>query len=302
MMSFSMKNVAIVGLGRWGKNLLREFSRISNIEICHSTGNVENIEWLRKNFPKVKHTKNFHDVLNNNSIDAVVISTPIKTHFHLTYQALLAGKHVFIEKPMAENSSYAKKLILLAKEKKVLLFVGHVFLYHPVLEKVRAINSKESINYLKFSWTKLGSFKEDILLDLLSHFISIIIELLGTPQSLRIIDIERIVSSYDIVTMEFRFNKGRKCIVDINRASNFKKRSITIVTAKNVLEWEDDILYKFNKKTFSYDLILNPKKTPLTVECETFIDSLNKRINYMNADKALKIIQLVEKCKKMIEK
>ncbi|MGI0011205.1 MAG: Gfo/Idh/MocA family protein [Nitrosopumilaceae archaeon] len=297
-----MKNVAIVGLGKWGKNLLREFSRVSNVGICHSAGNVKNIAWLRKNFPKIKHTENFQDILNNDSIDAVVISTPIKTHFYMSYQAIRAGKHVFIEKPMAENSSDAKKLILLAKEKNVLLFVGHIFLYHPILERVKTISSGESIKYLKFSWMKLGSFQEDILLDLLSHFISIIIELLGTPKNLRIIDARRIALSYDIVTIDFRFNKGRKCIVDINRASIFKRRSITIVTTKNVFEWEDDVLYKFNKRKLSYNLILNPRKTSLEVECETFIDNLNKRTDYTNANKALKIIQLVEKCKKMIGK
>ncbi|TSA16790.1 MAG: gfo/Idh/MocA family oxidoreductase [Nitrosopumilales archaeon] len=297
-----MKNIAIVGLGKWGKNLLREFSGVCNIAMCHSIGNRKNLEWLRKNFPNIKHTKNFQDILNDELIDAVVIASPIKTHFPLSSQVIHTQKHLFIEKTISENSSDARKLISMAKKKNLVLFVGHIFIHHPVLDRIKAITKNESITYLKLSWMKIGSFQENILLDLVSHFISIIIELLGIPRDVKVIDFKKVVSSYDIVTIEFRFNKGRRCIVDVNRVSNFKKRSITIVTTKNTFQWEDDILYKFNKKKHSYDLIFRPDRTSLEIECKKFIQSLNKRTDYSNADKSLKIIQLVEKCRKMMEK
>lgn len=300
-MNFTMKNLAVVGIGKWGKNLIREFSKISNVSICHSNGNKENITWLRKNFPDISHTKNFQDILNNKSINAIVIASPIKTHFSLAYQAIRANKHLFIEKTISENSENAKRLITMAKKKRLVLFTGHIFLYHPVLERIKQINKNESIVYLKLNWTKLGSFQENILLDLVSHFISIIVELLGIPESIKIINATKIVSSYDIITIEFGFKRHRKCIVDINRVSNFKKRSITIITTKNTFEWEDDILYKFNKRKLSYDLMLMPNKTPLEIECKTFIQSLDSKLGYSNANKALKIIQLVEKCQEMIK-
>lgn len=298
-----MKNIAIVGLGTWGKNLVLEFSKICNVVTCYNTGNKENLAWLRKNFPKIKHTKNFQDILNDESIDIVVIASPIKTHFSLSSQVIQAQKHLFIEKTIAENSVDAKKLISMAKEKNLVLFVGHIFLYHPILDKIKIIIKNESIVHLRCNWMKSGSFQEDVLLDLVSHFISIIIELLGCPKDIKIIDVRKIVSSsYDIVTIEFGFNKGRKCIIDVNRVSSFRKRSIMIVTTKNTFQWDDDNLYKFNKRKLSYDLVLRPNKTPLEIECKTFLQNLNKRSDYSNADKALKIIQLVEKCKKMIER
>lgn len=300
-MNFSMKKLAVIGIGKWGKNLICEFSKISNVDICHSNGNKENITWLRKNFPNISHTKNFQDILNNKSIDAIVIASPIKTHFSLSYQAIRANKHLFIEKTISENSKNAKKLIAMAKKKRRVLFTGHIFLHHPVLKRIKQLNKNEPIIYLKLSWTKLGSFQENILLDLVSHFISIIVELLGIPENIKIINTRKIVSSYDIITIEFGFERNRKCIVDINRVSNFKKRSITIVTTKNVFEWEDDILYKFNRKKLSHDMILMPNKTPLEIECKTFIQSLYSKPDYSNANKALKIIQLVEKCQEMIK-
>lgn len=191
-MNFIMKNLAVVGLGKWGKNLIREFSKVANVVICHSNGNKENMVWLRKNFPNIQHTKNFQDILNNKSINALVIASPIKTHFSLSYQAIQANKHLFIEKTISENSKNAKELIAIAKKKKRILFVGHIFLYHPVLKRIKKIIKNESIIYLKFNWMRLGSFQEDILLDLVSHFISIILELLETPRSIKIIDIRRI--------------------------------------------------------------------------------------------------------------
>jgi len=299
-MDMIMKNLAIIGIGKWGKNLVREFSKVSNVVICHSNGDKDNLVWLQKNFPNIKHTRNFQDVLDDKSINAIVIVSPIKTHFSLAYQTIQANKHIFIEKTISENSSDAKKLIVMTKRKKLVLFIGHIFLYHPVLEKIKQITKNEPIVYLKFSWTKLGSFQEDILLDLVSHFISIIIELIGMPKSVKIINIRKIVSSYDIITIEFGFGKNCKCIVDINRVSNFKKRSILVVTTKNIFEWEDDALYKFNKRKLSYEPMSIPKKTPLEIECEMFIQNLSKPY-YSNADKALKIIQLIEKCREMIK-
>lgn len=290
-----MKKVAIVGLGKWGKNLVREFSKISDIVVCNSTGNSANVKWLAKNYPKIQYTKNFQAILDNKSIDAIIISSPIKTHFTLSQNTLNSGKHVFVEKTISENSRNAKKLIALAKNKNLMIFVGHIFLYHPILKKLKEIHKKESISYLKLNWVKLGSFNEDILLDLVSHYISIIIELLGTPKSIKILNDEKIISSSDIISLEFKFENNVKSIIDINRISNFKKRSILIATKKNIFEWDDDLLYKFNKQKQIFELFFKTKQTPLEIECKEFIKTITKKIDYNNSEQALKIIQLIEK-------
>ena len=253
-----MKKLAIVGLGKWGKNLVREFSKISNVVVCTTNGKKENIQWLKKKYPGIHYSENFQELLEIKSIDAVIIASPIKTHFALSHLVLKANKHVFIEKTISEDSKNARKLIALAKNRNLMIFVGHIFLYHPILKKLKQIQNRESITYLKLNWIKSGSFDEDILLDLASHFLSIIIELLGNPKSIKILNSKKIVSSCDIISIEFGFTENKKCIVDINRLSNFKKRSITIITKQNIFEWEDDNLYKFNKRKQLFELMLKP--------------------------------------------
>ena len=83
-----MKNMAIIGLGSWGKLLLKEFSKISNVVICMGTGNIKNKKWLKSNFHNIKYTTNFKEILNNPIIDCVVIASPINSHFKLAELAL----------------------------------------------------------------------------------------------------------------------------------------------------------------------------------------------------------------------
>ena len=131
-----MNKIAIIGIGNWGKNLVRDFSKISDIKKCTSNGNTQNIEWLKKNYPSIDYVNNHKEIFNDEEINAVIISTPIKTHYTLVKKALLSKKHVFIEKPLCSNISEAKELIQIAKKNNILLFVGHIFLFNEVLKKI----------------------------------------------------------------------------------------------------------------------------------------------------------------------
>ena len=296
-----MKNLAIVGLGIQGKHLLSEFSKISNIIACTSNGKKDNIQWLKKNYPDVSYSKNIDTLLLNKSIDAIIIASPICTHYDISKKDLKANKNIFVEKTITENSIDAKKIISLAKQKKKIIFAGHIFLYHPVLNKLKQIHKNDSITYMKFSWMRTGSFNEDILLDLVSHFCSIMIELLGLPKKIKLLNFKKIVSSCDVISFQFDFVNGQKCVIDINRISNFKKRSILIFTKKNIFEWDDDSLYKFDKRKNSFKLMFNPQQRPLEIETKEFIRNLNCKPDYSNSDKAIKILNLIEKCGKLLK-
>ena len=285
-----------MGLGKWGRNLLNAFYEICNIGICCTTGRTENLDWLKKNFPKIKFTNRFEDIINDKKIDSIVISTPIDSHFELASKALMAKKHVFIEKPISRNISEAKKLIKIAKKRKLNLFVGYVFLYHPILKKIKELIDTRSIKYIKFRWDKLGTFNESIFLNLVSHDVSIILELLGKPAKIYIKDKVGFVSNSDIITLELLFRNKRKCIIEINRISNFKKKSVTIITAKDLFLWQDDSLYKFNKQKKFYKLIFKSDIKPLNIECKEFIKSLKKKtISYRNASHAAEVVGLLTK-------
>ena len=294
-----MKKIAIIGLGKWGKNLLREFSKVSCVSKCHTRGNQKNIIWLHKNYPKVVHTTNIKDILTDKNIDAVVISTPISSHFKIAKSALEAGKHVFVEKPMTSTTLEGKHLIKIAKSKNLNLFVGHIFLYNEVFKKIKKIDKQEFITYAHFAWKKLGTFDEDIFKNLLSHDISLILELFGTPNRIRLTNSVGFVTTSDRIDLELNLTHHRKCNISIDRISPYKEKSVTFLTRENLFIWNDDKLLRFNKQSQSFKKIYQAKNTPLHLECKDFIANItSKKMSYDSSVLALNVTHIISKLSK----
>ena len=294
-----MKKIAIIGLGKWGKNLLREFSNVSCVTKCHTRGNQKNISWLRRNYPKVVHTTSIRDILTDKNIDAVAISTPINSHFKIAKNALESGKHVFVEKPMASSVIEAKQLIKIAKSKNLNLFVGHVFLYNEIFKKIKKIDRQESITYAHFAWKKFGTFDEDIFKNLLSHDISLILALFGSPNRIRLTNNVGFITTSDRISLELNFTRNRKCEVSIDRISPHKEKSVVFLTKKNLFVWNDDKLLRFDKRSESFKKIYQSKNTPLHLECKDFIINItNKKVSYDSAILALNVTRILSKLSK----
>ena len=294
-----MKKIAIIGLGKWGKNLLREFSNVSCVTKCHTRGNQKNIIWLRRNYPKVVHTTSIRDILTDKNIDAVAISTPINSHFKIAKNALESGKHVFVEKPMASSVIEAKQLIKIAKSKNLNLFVGHVFLYNEIFKKIKKIDRQESITYAHFAWKKFGTFDEDIFKNLLSHDISLILALFGSPNRIRLTNNVGFITTSDRISLELNFTRNRKCEVSIDRISPHKEKSVTFLTKKNLFVWNDDELLRFDKRTQSFKKIYQSKNTPLHLECKKFIANIcSKKVSYDSSFLALNVTRILSKLSK----
>lgn len=294
-----MKKIAIIGLGKWGKNLLREFSNVSCVTKCHTRGNQKNISWLRRNYPKVVHTTSIRDILTDKNIDAVAISTPINSHFKIAKNALESGKHVFVEKPMASSVIEAKQLIKIAKSKNLNLFVGHVFLYNEIFKKIKKIDKQESITYAHFAWKKFGTFDEDIFKNLLSHDISLILALFGSPNRIRLTNNVGFITTSDRISLELNFTRNRKCEVSIDRISPHKEKSVTFLTKKNLFVWNDDELLRFDKRSQSFKKIYQSKNTPLHLECKKFIANItSKKVSYDSSFLALNVTRILSKLSK----
>ena len=294
-----MKKIAIVGIGRWGKNLIRDFSKLAQVKICVTTGNKKNIAWLQQNYPDIDHTTSINQVLNDPDIDAVVIATPINNHFIIAKKSLESKKHVFVEKPLAKTVGQIEKLIEIANRNQLCLFVGHIFLYNEIFKKIKTIHKTESIKYANFEWKKLGTFDEDIFENLLSHDLSLNLELFGIPKKIRINSKYGLITPVDRFSLELVFNKTRKSEITIDRTSHFKKKTVMIITQKNSYIWDDDKLFKFDKKTKTYKKIFQSKNTPLYLECKEFIRIINaKRYSINSAILARKISDLISKISK----
>ena len=288
-------NLAIIGAGRWGKKLLREFNKIAEISyICH-TGNPETDRWLKENYPAAAITHHYQEILKDKRVSAVVIATPIKTHFKIASVCLKSGKHVFLEKPMTDNLSQAKKLVALAKEKNLILFVGHIFLYHEVFKKIKELTKKDPIQSADFYWSKWGHFTEDILWNLACHEISIALNLMGQPQKISLINKTKAITEGDLVSLKLEFADGKIATININRLSPEKRKTVTLLTKNNLLVWHNDSLYKLDKKTQALKLIYQSKITPLITECRTFLESVKtKKEPVTNGEFGLKVIKTLE--------
>ncbi|MFN8369215.1 MAG: Gfo/Idh/MocA family oxidoreductase [Bacteriovoracaceae bacterium] len=171
--------VGIIGAGHWGPNLIRNFDQNNKcqvVAICDQAADRLNL--IAQKYENVKTTKVADDILNDPTINVVVIATPTKTHYELTKKALLQNKHVFVEKPLATTTEECKELTALADKQKLQLFVGHIFLYNAGVRAVKKIidsGDLGKIYYLHVTRTNLGPIRTDVssLWDLAPHDLSI---------------------------------------------------------------------------------------------------------------------------------
>ena len=290
-----MKNLAIVGIGYWGKKLISEFSKIANIKFCYSQGNPSNINWVRRNYPKVNFCKNFQDILNDSTIDGVVIASPIGTHFEYALKSLKSKKHVFIEKPISTNKKQGQTLLEIARKNNLEIFVGHIFLYHPVLIKLKKLMKKEKINSIYLGWHRFGPFKEKLSLDLLSHYIIILKEFFNQPKKLIVKSKIGYVTNCDILSLHVKFQKKVNCVIELNRVSYHKQREIIIKSDRNLYKWEDDVLLKFSKKDEIFKEYFSSRLFPLQIECKKFLKNMTlKKKNYGNTKKSIQTVSIIQ--------
>lgn len=212
----SMINVAIVGFGYWGPNLVRNFSSISGVRVGKVVDlRSERLEIVKSNYPTTEVSTDIDSLWSDNSIDAVVIATPVFTHFPIAKKALLAGKHVLLEKPMTDTVDHAKELIELSLKVGKVLMVDHTFLYTPAVQKMKALIDSGDIGKVKYfdsTRINLGLIQQDVnvLWDLAPHDISILDYLVGdVPHSVNATGVSHIhngVENIAYLTVNYESN------------------------------------------------------------------------------------------------
>ena len=174
-----MIKVGVIGYGYWGPNLVRNFMEASGSTV-HTVCDLrpERLTQLRHRYPSLRTTNNSADLFSDPEIDAIVIATPVSTHFELAMTALRAGKHVLVEKPLAGNSESAERIIEAAARHKLVLMVDHTFVYTGAVRKIRELianNELGEIYYYDAVRVNLGLFQHDVnvIWDLAVHDLSI---------------------------------------------------------------------------------------------------------------------------------
>ena len=242
-----MANIAVVGAGYWGKNLIRNFNELGVLHtICDS--NFETLRFFQTLYPDKIFQQSFQTVLRNSDIGSVVIATPAENHFKMVWDALSAGKNVFVEKPIALLENDAEKLHQLAVQKGLKLMVGHILLYHEAIIKLKEIiDSGElgKINYIYSNRLNLGKIRteENILLSFAPHDISAIIYLLG--------EMPAQVMSYggnylnrdvaDVTISVLSFKSGVKGHIFVSWLHPDKEQKLVVVGDKRMAVFDDTL-------------------------------------------------------------
>ncbi|UCE60881.1 MAG: Gfo/Idh/MocA family oxidoreductase [Phycisphaerales bacterium] len=248
-MSIKGKQVAlgIIGCGHWGPNHIRVFSEHdrSCVVACADT-NQSRIDTIRKRFPRVRTTTNYHDLLDDCGIDAVVIATPTDTHAGIVTDALNAGKHVLCEKPLCLRSNESRELVRLAEATNRILMVGHVFLFNNGIIKLRElITSGEigRIQYFDATRTNLGPVRGDVnaLYDLGTHDITIFNYLMGA-QPVEVSALGRCISQEtieDVCFTTLKYPDGTLGHIHVSWMNPRKIRTMTVIGEHKMAHWDD---------------------------------------------------------------
>ena len=181
-------NIGVVGCGYWGPNLIRNFSALDNVRVTAvSDKRKERLDFVARQFPAIKTlTTDAEQVLHSPKVDAVVISTPVSTHFSLGMEALSNGKHIFLEKPFTATVEQGEKLIETAAKHDLRIMVDHTFIYTGAVETIKRLIDNGDLGdlyYFDSVRVNLGLFQHDVnvIWDLAPHDVSIMDHLLGRP-------------------------------------------------------------------------------------------------------------------------
>ncbi len=256
-----MKPVAIgvVGCGYWGPNLVRNLRKIDHCTvkaICDvNVGRLSHVQGL---YPEVEAVTDYKHFLNGIGLDAVVVATPVSQHYPLAKAALLAGKHTFIEKPMASSSAECEELVEIAKRNGVVLMVGHTFLYSFPIRKIKEIVDSGDIGeirYINCRRLNLGLFQKDINVawDLAPHDISIILHILNEfPSSVNCQGNAHVTAGVeDVTNISLSFRNNRFATIQSSWLEPRKVREMTIVGTRRMIVYDD---LQPNEKLRVYDV------------------------------------------------
>lgn len=326
-----MLKAGVIGCGYWGPNLIRNFQQLAGSEVKRVADlDSDRLEHMKRLYPSVKTTTDYRDIITDPEIDIVAVATPVKTHYRFASEALSAGKHVFVEKPIAASVSESRELIALAEKNQQKLMVGHTFLYTVAVRKMKeVIDSGElgKIYYISTQRLNLGLFQNDInvIWDLAPHDISIILYLLGKePLSVSAHGTSHINPLIeDVAVVTLRFPENLMAIIHVSWLDPDKIRRITVVGSKKMMVYDDvqptekikiydkgiekpkhyDTFAEFHY-SYKYGDIIIPNISgaePLRTELNHFIDCIvNDKEPLSNGKNGLDVVKILEATQKSL--
>jgi predicted dehydrogenase len=330
--SGSAVKVAVVGLGYWGPNLLRALFELEDVEVSYICDlDPERLDRYARRYPSARATRDYDNVLSDPTVDAVVIATPVFSHFGLASRALTAGKHVFVEKPIASSSAEAGELIELADQMDRAIMCGHTFLYSPAVRAVKDLlrsGDLGEIYFISSSRVNLGLHQRDVsvIWDLGPHDFSILLYWMDeVPDWVGAVGRDSIVKGIpDVAFIDLGFPSGTLSHIELSWLAPSKLRRTVVVGSQKMVVYDDSspepvrffdsgvgISYDdpetFGQYQLSYRTgdILSPKletTEPIVTELTDFISGVrNGRAPEGNPELARNVVRLIEAAESSIE-
>jgi UDP-2-acetamido-3-amino-2,3-dideoxy-glucuronate N-acetyltransferase len=313
--------IAVVGVGYWGKNLVRNFHELGALEVlCDADKSIEGT--YKHKYEGVRFCSEFREVLSDSSIDAVALATPAVTHFAMAKAALEAGKDVLVEKPLAIDVKHGEELVKLAEAKHRVLMVGHILRYHPAILKLQRLiqdGALGKINYLYSNRLNIGKIRteENILWSFAPHDISVMLSLLNEMPT-------RVTSqggAYlnrdipDVTLSHFEFPSGVQAHIFVSWLHPIKEQRLVVVGSEKMAIFDD---------TMEHKLVLYPHKVewknriptavkadgeivdledrePLRAECQHFLECVTSRTSPVSDGReGLRVLRVLDACQRAL--
>ena len=323
-----MINIGVIGCGYWGPNLIRNFNSQPNANLAIIADLDEmRLQKVGMLYPNTRQTTDYRDIINDSSVDAVVVATPMTTHFPLGREVLAAGKHLFLEKPMATTSNDCRKLNEMAAAAGKHIMVGHTFIYTPAVRKIKSLmDSGElgDIYYVKISRLNLGIFQKDanVVWDLAPHDVAML-NYLFENDPVRVSAngfcyVQRDKGIEDVAFITLEYPGSRAVHIHVSWLDPNKIRKCTFVGSRKMLVY-DDVSFTEKVRVFDKGVDVQPHYDnfgefqllyrsgdihsptidtiePLKTETGHFLDVIEGKSEPLSSgEQGLRVVQVLEK-------
>jgi UDP-2-acetamido-3-amino-2,3-dideoxy-glucuronate N-acetyltransferase len=318
METATLEKIAVIGCGNWGKNLVRNFYNLGFLyKVCDL--NPATLENIQQQYRNVLFTNRFEDVFHDPKVDGIVIATPSFTHYELARQALLSGKHVYVEKPVATCSEQTLELFSLARDMGRVLMVGHLLLYHPAVNRLRQLIREGYFGQIKnISSDRLNTNKirpdKSVIWDLAPHDVSMLSYLMEQEPE----DIVSVVGYQnredglvDDAHIDMIFPNDVAGHIHISWVHPVKQVKLVVRGTERTAMIDDTLgqnkLHIFNKDDFTQPIEEFPEYLdiePLKLECQHFINCIKygyePKTDGMNGYNVVRVLEMAERKMELI--
>ena len=315
-------NVAVVGVGYWGRNLVRNFYELGALSmLCDADASLRSK--YQEQYAGLRFHTNFDAVLADSSITAVALATPAVTHYEMAKAALKAGKDVFVEKPLAIDVKHGEELVQLAENNGRILMVGHILRYHPAILKLQELiheGALGKINYLYSNRLNIGKIRteENILWSFAPHDISVMLSLLNEVPARVTCQGSAYLNGHvtDVTLSHFEFPSKVQAHIFVSWLHPFKEQRLVVVGSDKMAVFDD---------TAEHKLVLYPHKVewknrvptaikaegeavrldsgePLRAECQHFLNCIETRTKPVSdGEEGLRVLRVLEACQRALD-